>query len=196
MIRTVRSRQWRTPITLSGAVSRAAQHVAQLQASVPGLQTTKFQYGRQRALQPQVLRMELRGATGLHQQVHALAELRRQSRISGAQSNAVWKCIFSARDSRLCPLLAPDPRFGEIRELNNQGWSNYNGFVSSFRWRMSSNFTGNFSYTWSHALDTCSNDCLEPFNAAQCTSSLRYQISPVSLRALTTATPITTFVTL
>jgi hypothetical protein len=76
------------------------------------------------------------------------------------------------------PTSAPDPRFGEIRELGSQGYSNYNGLVSSFRWRLTSNFTGNFSYTWSHALDTCSNSCLEPFNALTATS-LRYQVSPL-----------------
>ncbi len=83
------------------------------------------------------------------------------------------------------PLAPVDARFGEIRNLNNQGWSNYNGLVSSLQWRMTSNFTGLFSYTWSHALDTCSNDCLEPFNfTANGANSLRYQISPFSLRAL------------
>jgi hypothetical protein len=78
---------------------------------------------------------------------------------------------------------APDPRFGQIRELNNTGWSNYNGFVTSLRWRVTSNFSGSFSYTWGHALDTCSNACLEPFNFLTAVS-LRYQVSPQSLRAL------------
>jgi hypothetical protein len=78
------------------------------------------------------------------------------------------------------PLTAPDARFGEIRQLNNQGWSNYNGFVTALRWHVTNNFTGNFSYTWSHALDTCSNDCLEPFNALTAVS-LRYQVSPLGL---------------
>lgn len=83
------------------------------------------------------------------------------------------------------PKAAPDPRFGEIRELGNQGYSNYNGLVTSFRWRLSANFTGNFSYTWSHALDTCSNGCLEPFNSPQLGApSLRYQISPLGQNAL------------
>jgi hypothetical protein len=77
------------------------------------------------------------------------------------------------------PATAPDPRFGEVRELTNNGWSNYDGLVTSFRWRMSSNFTGGFSYTWSHALDTCSNECLEPFNALTAVS-LRYQINPTN----------------
>ncbi len=81
------------------------------------------------------------------------------------------------------PTSAPDPRFGEIRELGNQGYSNYNGMVSSFRFRMTSNFTGNVSYTWGHALDTCSNSCLEPFNFLTATS-LRYQISPLGQNGL------------
>ena len=81
------------------------------------------------------------------------------------------------------PLAAPDARFGEIRELSSQGWSNYNGLVTAFHWRMGSNFMGSFSYTWSHALDTCSNECLEPFNANTAVS-LRYQISPLGLRTL------------
>ena len=37
------------------------------------------------------------------------------------------------------PATVPDPRFGEIRELNNAGWSNYDGLVTSFRWRMTAN---------------------------------------------------------
>ena len=81
------------------------------------------------------------------------------------------------------PTSAPDPRFNQIRELNNQGFSNYNGLVSSLRWRPTSNFTGTVSYTWSHSLDTCSNACLEPFNALS-SASLRSQINAIGLRSL------------
>ncbi len=90
---------------------------------------------------------------------------------------------YSVLGFQALPTAPPDARFGQIRELNSQGWSNYNGLVTSFRWRVSSQFSGNFSYTWSHALDTCSNECLEPFNALTAVS-LRYQVSPASLRAL------------
>ena len=90
---------------------------------------------------------------------------------------------YSAKGFAGLPRTAPDPRFGEIRELNNNGWSNYDGLVTAFKWRMGSQFSGSFSYTWSHALDTCSNDCLEPFNALTA-PSLRYQVSPLSLRVL------------
>lgn len=90
---------------------------------------------------------------------------------------------YSAKGFANLPTTAPDPRFGEIRNLNNQGWSNYNGLVTAIRWRFGSSFQGSASYTWSHALDTCSNNCLEPFNALTAVS-LRYQISPYSLRSL------------
>ena len=89
---------------------------------------------------------------------------------------------YSTKSFAGLPAAAVDPRFAEIRELNNARWSNYDGLVTAFRWRMSSAFTGSFSYTWSHALDTCSNACLEPFNALA--PSLRYQISPLGLGAL------------
>jgi hypothetical protein len=76
---------------------------------------------------------------------------------------------------------APDPRFGQIIALNNQGWSNYDGLVTSFRWRMSAQFSGHFSYTWSHALDTCSNECL---GATFGSASYPFQFNPLNLRSL------------
>ncbi len=80
------------------------------------------------------------------------------------------------------PTTVPDARFGEIRELTNNGFSNYNGLVGAVKWRLGSSFTGSASYTWSHALDTCSNECLEPFNALSAVS-YRYQLSPLSAKA-------------
>jgi hypothetical protein len=77
----------------------------------------------------------------------------------------------------------PDSRFGEIRELNNAGFSNYDGLVGSFRARISTNLTGSFNYTWGHSLDTLSNGGLEPFNALTAVS-LRYQLNPLDLKSL------------
>lgn len=73
---------------------------------------------------------------------------------------------------------APDSRFAQVRELTNRGWSNYNGLTASFRVRTKS-LQAQFNYAWSHALDTCSNNCLRAFirNPNQITS-LRYQASP------------------
>jgi hypothetical protein len=81
------------------------------------------------------------------------------------------------------PTKAPDARFGGIRELNNNGISNYAGLISSLRWRMTAGFSGAFNYTWSHALDICSNGCLEPF-AYLTNLSIRTQINPYSAHAL------------
>ena len=84
---------------------------------------------------------------------------------------------FSSKNFVGLPATQPDPRFGQIRELNNTSWSNYDGLVTAFRWRMSNQFIGSFSYTWSHALDTCSNACLARFNLLSA-PSVRAQISP------------------
>jgi hypothetical protein len=49
---------------------------------------------------------------------------------------------------------------------------------------MSNQFTGSFSYTWSHALDVCSNACLERFNLLPAAPSIRQQVSPSGLGLL------------
>ncbi len=72
---------------------------------------------------------------------------------------------------------APDGRFGQVRTLTNAGWANYSGITASFKYRATKSFQGQFNYTWSHALDTCSNNCLLPFSLSTETS-IRYQVSP------------------
>ena len=89
---------------------------------------------------------------------------------------------YSPKGSAGLPTSAPDPRFGQIVELNTEGWSNYDGLVTLFRWRMSAQFSGQFSYTWSHALDTCSNDCLTELFGS--TGDERFQLNPASLQSL------------
>jgi hypothetical protein len=71
-----------------------------------------------------------------------------------------------------------DIRFQQINSVYNQGWSNYNGLTTSFKMRYGSQFQANFNYTWSHAMDTCSNNCLLPFTANNVVS-LRYTTSPL-----------------
>lgn len=71
----------------------------------------------------------------------------------------------------------PDDRFAQVREITNNGWSNYAGLTTSFKFRSSKSFQGQFNYTWSHALDTCSNNCLLPFSLNTIVS-IRYQTSP------------------
>ncbi len=55
------------------------------------------------------------------------------------------------------PTTAPDPRFNQVTELTNSGYSNYDGLSVQFRRSFSYGFQGEISYTWSHALDTISN---------------------------------------
>ena len=71
-----------------------------------------------------------------------------------------------------------DQRFNEIVDLTNNGFSNYNGLTTTLKMRATKGFSGQFSYTYSHDLDTCSNNCLEPF-VANTLVSLRYQPSPL-----------------
>ena len=71
-----------------------------------------------------------------------------------------------------------DPRFNEIVNLTNDGYANYHGLTASFRMQPVHGFSGQLNYTWSHALDSCSNNCLEPF-VANTLVSLRYQTSPL-----------------
>jgi len=70
-----------------------------------------------------------------------------------------------------------DSRFNEISDLTNNGYSNYTGVTASFKMKPTHGFSGQANYTWSHGLDTCSNNCLEPF-VANTLVSLRYQASP------------------
>jgi hypothetical protein len=51
----------------------------------------------------------------------------------------------------------PNQRFGQIRQIEDGGWSSYNGLTAIFRQRLSHGVEANLSYTWAHDLDT-SND--------------------------------------
>jgi len=156
--------------------------VAQLKAAVPGFTVPNFNTVANKLYNPKYYEwnFEIQQAFGnkLMGSVNYVGN-------SGYQelNQTLFANAYSAKGFANLPTSAPDTRFGEIRQLNNQGYSNYNGLVTSVKWRMASNFSGQFSYTWSHALDTCSNECLEPFNALSAVS-LRYQVSPASLRSL------------
>lgn len=94
-----------------------------------------------------------------------------------------WANAYDAKGFAGLPAAAPDSRFGQIRELNNQGYSYYDGLVTSLQWRAGTQLSGMFNYTWGHSLDTLSNGGLEPFNALTAVS-LRYQLNPLSLSSL------------
>ncbi len=155
--------------------------VAQLQATVPGFTKPNFNTVANKIYNPKYYEwnFEIQQSLGRNY-VFSLNYVGNKGYQETNQT--LFANQYSATGFQGLPTSAPDPRFGEIRELNSNGFSNYNGLVSALRWRMSSSFTGSFSYTWSHALDTCSNGCLEPFNALTAVG-LRYQVSPLGLRA-------------
>jgi hypothetical protein len=80
------------------------------------------------------------------------------------------------------PTSAPDPRFGTITQYLDAGYSNYNGMTASLQRRMSSAFTWNLNYTWSHAQDISSNGGLESANLGESGSVLNPQ-NPFNVRA-------------
>jgi hypothetical protein len=73
------------------------------------------------------------------------------------------------------PAAAPDSRVQNVKQLTNNGHSNYNGLTAAVQEQLWRGFTGQFSYTYSHALDTISNGGINPYSI---TNSLLFQISP------------------
>jgi len=79
--------------------------------------------------------------------------------ITNAKVNA-----FNAAGFGGLPTSVADPRFRIITEATNNGISNYDGLSASFRRAFSYGFSGQVSYTWSHALDDVSNGGVDAFS--------------------------------
>lgn len=80
------------------------------------------------------------------------------------------------------PASAPDPRFGRVRELTNQGISNYNGLTATLTRHLTKGFQGSLNYTWSHALDDVSNAGFDQYSFDTSGESFLYQVDPHNLR--------------
>jgi hypothetical protein len=80
------------------------------------------------------------------------------------------------------PTSSPDNRFGNITELSNSGYSNYDGLTASVTRRLSQGLQGTFNYTYSHSLDTLSNGGLLPYSTQTGGDSFRTQFDPYNLR--------------
>jgi hypothetical protein len=80
------------------------------------------------------------------------------------------------------PTAAPDPRFGRIRELTNQGISNYNGLTATVTRRLTKGLQGSLNYTWSHALDDISNAGFDQYSFNTAGEAFLYQVDPKNLR--------------
>jgi outer membrane receptor protein involved in Fe transport len=108
---------------------------------------------------------------------HGYDEFLRNANVNGNYSASAYPSGFGG-----LPAAAPDPRFRIITDLTNNGWSNYHGMSLSYRRGMAYGITGQFSYTWSHSLDTISNGGLGEYFSAQ--DSLTSQIDPLNVRRL------------
>jgi Carboxypeptidase regulatory-like domain len=62
------------------------------------------------------------------------------------------------------PTAAPDPRFSTVTVATNAGVSNFNGLTFDVKRRLSTGFTFDFNYTWSHALDMVSNGGVDQYD--------------------------------
>src|SRR6267154_2918793 len=79
------------------------------------------------------------------------------------------------------PATAIDSRVQNVLELTNNGVSNYNGLTASVKEQVGHGFSGQFSYTYSHALDNISNGGILPYSF---NDSILFQIDPFSPTAL------------
>jgi hypothetical protein len=80
------------------------------------------------------------------------------------------------------PTAPPDSRFGTVTEYASSNYSNYDGFVVRLNHSFSKGLLFQVNYVWSHALDVCSNGCIEPFNLDTAASILSPQ-NPFDARA-------------
>jgi hypothetical protein len=79
------------------------------------------------------------------------------------------------------PATPPDPRFGRVTAVTNAGTSNYNGLQVTYK-RSGGGFTGQLSYTYSHALDDVSNGGSgEYFNGGSVTAQLTPNLNTLNL---------------
>jgi hypothetical protein len=153
--------------------------LADLQTSVPGFGAPTFNVMGKKLLNPEFMEWNLE----LQQQIGRSASLSVDYVGNHGINLMTVNPFTNAFCKRNCPFAgvigtAPaDSRFAQVLELRNSGWSNYNGLTTSLHYRLSKSFQGQFNYTWSHDLDTCSNNCLLPFSASTITS-IRYQVSP------------------
>jgi hypothetical protein len=70
---------------------------------------------------------------------------------------------------------APDARVAAVQQLQNSGYSNYDGITASVQQNLYHGLTARFNYTFSHALDNVSNGGISPYSV---NNSILLQIDP------------------
>jgi len=109
--------------------------VAQLKASVPGFTAPTFNTVANEFYNPKFYEwnFEIQQAIGRR----FLASLNYVGNHGWDELNQYLLAnAYSTKGIAGLPPAAPDSRFGEIRELNNQGYSNYQGLVASLQWHV------------------------------------------------------------
>jgi hypothetical protein len=79
------------------------------------------------------------------------------------------------------PATAVDTRVQNVTQVTNNGVSNYNGLTAAVQEQLWHGFSGQFSYTYSHALDNVSNGGILPYSL---NDSILFQIDPFSPTSL------------
>lgn len=157
----------------------AGANLAELQNAVPGFSPPVFNTTAETFRNPRYLEWntEVEQQLGEHYNIslnyvgnHGFAVTTQNPWLN---AYCTQQCPFGG----VIPATAPDPRFTQVIALTHAGWSNYNGLTARFQYRFGDSFQGWFNYTWSHALDTCSNNCLLSFTG-NTVSSFYYQIAP------------------
>lgn len=84
-------------------------------------------------------------------------------------------CIGAGFTNSGLPSTPLDPRVGNVDQLTNNGYSNYNGVTVSLQETGWHGLTGQLNYTYSHSLDTLSNGGINPFSVI---NSILFQVNP------------------
>jgi hypothetical protein len=157
--------------------------LASIQAAVPGFSGPSFYTTTPHMLNPRYAEwnLEIEQAFGdkMVASVNYVGNRGSQLLIRTNGTNAFVK---SGTTFANLPATAPDPRFGTVTDITNNGISNYNGVTASLSRRLTKGFTGTLSYTYSHSLDNISNAGIDQYSLNQSGDSLRYQVDPQNSR--------------
>jgi hypothetical protein len=84
-------------------------------------------------------------------------------------------CVGAGFTDSGLPSAAPDPRVGNVQQMTNAGFSNYNGITFSLQETGWHGLSGRLNYTYSHSLDVLSNGGINPFSVI---NSILFQVNP------------------
>jgi len=157
--------------------------LASIQAAVPGFSGPSFYTTTPHMLNPKYAEWNLEIEQAFGEKMVASVNYvgNRGSKLL-IRTNGTNAFVKSGATFANLPATAPDPRFGTVTDITNNGISNYNGLTASLSRRLTKGFTGTLSYTYSHSLDNISNAGIDQYSLNQSGDSLRYQVDPQNSR--------------